>query len=74
MGVGFRYRTRDRQRAELDYYLPVPVDLFRPYFTGLDGSGNGYAFYKSPQEQRREERETERTCEEAVGENGEDAS
>jgi len=55
--------------------LPVPVDLFRPYLTGLDGSGNGYASSK-PQEQRREEKEAEQTYEEAVGEkpDGEDAS
>ncbi len=56
--------------------LPVPVDLFRPYLSGPDGSGNGYASSKSPQERRREEKEAERTYEEAVGEkpDGKDAS
>ncbi len=48
--------------------LPVPVDLFRPYLSGPDSSGDGYASFKSPQEQRREENEAERTYEEAVGE------
>ncbi len=56
--------------------LPVPVDLFRPYLFGPDSSGDGYASSKSPQEQRREENEAERTYEVAVGENpdGGDAS
>jgi regulator of protease activity HflC (stomatin/prohibitin superfamily) len=48
--------------------LPVPVDLFRPYLSGPDSSGDGYASSKPPQEQRREENEAERAYEEAVGE------
>ncbi len=47
--------------------LPVPVDLFSPYLSGPDGSGDRYAS-KPPQEQRREEEEAERAYEEAVGE------
>ncbi len=47
--------------------LPVPIDLFKPYLAGQDGSGNGYA-QMSPEERRREEKEAERTYEEAAGE------
>jgi hypothetical protein len=47
--------------------LPVPVDLFRPYLTGQDGTGDGHA-QAPPEERRREEKEPELTYEEAVGE------
>ena len=46
--------------------LPVPIDLFRPYLAGQDGSGDGYA-QAPPGERRREEKEAELTYEEAVG-------
>ncbi len=45
--------------------IPVPMDLFRPYLQGPNGSGDGYS-QKSPQERRREEEEAERRYEEAV--------
>src|SRR5215211_1264264 len=45
--------------------LPVPIDLFRPYLGGSDGSGEGHA--RQPQVRRNEEREAERRYEEAVG-------
>jgi regulator of protease activity HflC (stomatin/prohibitin superfamily) len=44
--------------------LPVPIDLFRPYLGGSNGSDGSY---EQPQERRREEREAERRYEEAVG-------
>jgi regulator of protease activity HflC (stomatin/prohibitin superfamily) len=47
--------------------LPIPIDLLRPYLDMADGSGDGYAQKKSPQEQRKEEEEAERMYEEAVG-------
>jgi regulator of protease activity HflC (stomatin/prohibitin superfamily) len=53
--------------------LPIPLDLFRPYLSGPDGSGNGYA-QKSPRERREEEVEAERLYEEAVGEVPREAS
>ena len=45
--------------------LPVPIDLFRPYLGGSNGSGDGHA--RQPQTRRREEEEAERLYEEAVG-------
>ena len=45
--------------------LPVPIDLFRPYLGGSNGSGDGHA--RQPQVRRNEEREAERRYEEAVG-------
>jgi regulator of protease activity HflC (stomatin/prohibitin superfamily) len=45
--------------------LPVPIDLFRPYLGGSNGSGDGHA--RQPQARRREEEEAERLYEEAVG-------
>jgi regulator of protease activity HflC (stomatin/prohibitin superfamily) len=55
--------------------LPVPMDLFRPYLSEANGSGDGYS--RQPQREqatRRREREeagqeAERLYEEAVGEN-----
>jgi hypothetical protein len=47
--------------------FPIPIDLFRPYFSGPDGSSGHYAS-KPPQERRGEEKETERAYEEAVDE------
>jgi hypothetical protein len=44
--------------------LPVPIDLFRPYLGGSNGSDGSYG---QPQERRREEREAEHRYEEAVG-------
>ena len=44
--------------------LPVPIDLFRPYLGGSNGSDGSYG---KPQERRRQEREAERRYEEAVG-------
>jgi regulator of protease activity HflC (stomatin/prohibitin superfamily) len=50
--------------------LPVPMDLFRPYLSEANGSGDGYS--RQPQREqatrRREEEEAERLYEEAVGE------
>jgi hypothetical protein len=46
--------------------LPIPIDLLRPYLSGPDGSGDGYA-QKSVQDRREEELEAERLYEEAVG-------
>jgi len=45
--------------------LPVPIDLFRPYLGGSNGSGDGHA--RQQQVRRNEEREAERRYEEAVG-------
>jgi regulator of protease activity HflC (stomatin/prohibitin superfamily) len=44
--------------------LPVPMDLFRPYLGGANGSDGSY---RPPQVERQEEREAERRYEEAVG-------
>jgi len=44
--------------------LPVPMDLFRPYLGGSNGSDGSY---EQPHTRRREEREAERRYEEAVG-------
>ena len=46
--------------------LPVPIDLFRPYLTEANGSGDGQA-RQARARQRREEEEAERLYEEAVG-------
>jgi regulator of protease activity HflC (stomatin/prohibitin superfamily) len=54
--------------------LPIPIDLFKPYLSGSDGSGDGYA-QKSPRERREEEEvEAERLYEEAVGDVPREAS
>ena len=53
--------------------LPIPIDLLRPYLSGPDGSGDGYA-QKSVQDRREEELEAERLYEEAVGEVPREAS
>jgi regulator of protease activity HflC (stomatin/prohibitin superfamily) len=47
--------------------LPVPIDLFRPYLSGSNGSGEGHA-QQARAVRRREEEEAERLYEEAVGE------
>ncbi len=47
--------------------LPIPIDLLRPYLSGPDGSGDGYA-QKSQRDRREAEEEVERLYEEAVGE------
>jgi regulator of protease activity HflC (stomatin/prohibitin superfamily) len=48
--------------------LPVPIDLFRPYLGGSNGSGDGQARQARAARQRsREEEEAERLYEEAVG-------
>src|SRR5918992_3717548 len=48
--------------------LPVPIDLFRPYLEGSNGSGAGQARQARAARQRsREEEEAERLYEEAVG-------
>ena len=47
--------------------LPVPIDLFRPYLQGPNGSGDGYAQMPA-EERRREEKEAERTYEKVAGE------
>jgi regulator of protease activity HflC (stomatin/prohibitin superfamily) len=48
--------------------LPVPIDLFRPYLGGSNGSGDGQAHQARAARQRsREEEEAERLYEEAVG-------
>src|SRR5215208_5308668 len=44
--------------------LPVPIDLFRPYLGGPNGSDGSS---RQPQTRREEEREAERRYEEAVG-------
>ncbi len=48
--------------------LPVPIDLFRPYLAAQDGTGDGYAQMPPEERRREEEKEGERTYEEAVGE------
>ncbi len=49
--------------------LPVPIDLFKPFLNGLNGSSDGYAASNRPKEPRREEeKEAEKIYEEAVGE------
>jgi regulator of protease activity HflC (stomatin/prohibitin superfamily) len=53
--------------------LPIPIDLLRPYLSGPDGSGDGYA-QKSVQDRREEELEAERLYEEAVGDVPREAS
>ena len=45
--------------------IPIPMDLFRPYLQGPNGSSDGYS-QKSEQERRREEEEAERRYQEAV--------
>src|SRR5215210_6527771 len=47
--------------------LPVPIDLFRPYLEGSNGSGDGQA-RQARAARLREEEEAERLYEEAVGE------
>ncbi len=47
--------------------VPIPMDLFRPYLQGPDGSGDHHA-QQSRAERHREEEEAERLYEEAVGE------
>ncbi len=47
--------------------IPVPIDLFGPYLSGSDGSGNGYA-RSQPTVRRREGEEAERRYEGHVGE------
>jgi regulator of protease activity HflC (stomatin/prohibitin superfamily) len=49
--------------------LPIPLDLFRPYLSGPDGSGDGHgvSVQKSEEERRSEEEEAERRYEETVG-------
>jgi regulator of protease activity HflC (stomatin/prohibitin superfamily) len=46
--------------------LPVPIDFFEPYLGEADGSGDGHAWRRPPDERGRQEREAERTHEEAV--------
>src|SRR5215213_9569033 len=46
--------------------LPVPIDLFRPYLEGSNGSGDGQA-RQARATRLREEEEAERLYEEAVG-------
>jgi len=46
--------------------LPVPIDLFRPYLEGSNGSGDGQA-RQARAARLREEEEAERLYEEAVG-------
>jgi regulator of protease activity HflC (stomatin/prohibitin superfamily) len=50
--------------------LPIPLDLFKPYLSGPDGSGDGYgaSAQRSEEERRREEREAQRRYEETIGE------
>jgi hypothetical protein len=50
--------------------LPIPLDLFRPYLSGPDGSGDGYgaSAKKGEEERRREEREAQRRYEQTIGE------
>jgi regulator of protease activity HflC (stomatin/prohibitin superfamily) len=52
--------------------LPIPIDLFKPYLSGPDGSGDGYA-QKSPRDRRAEE-EAGPLYEEAVGDAPREAS
>jgi regulator of protease activity HflC (stomatin/prohibitin superfamily) len=47
--------------------LPVPIDLFRPYLGGSNGSGDGQARQARAARRSREEEEAERLYEEAVG-------
>ncbi len=47
--------------------FPVPIDLFKPYLAGQDGTADGYA-HRPLEERRRGEGEAKRTYEEAVGE------
>ncbi len=47
--------------------LPVPIDLFRPYLGGSNGSGDGHAQQARAARLRGEEEEAERLYEEAVG-------
>ncbi len=47
--------------------FPVPIDLFRPYLAGQDGTADGYT-HRPLEERRRGEGEAKRTYEEAVGE------
>jgi hypothetical protein len=47
--------------------LPVPIDLFRPYLGGSNGSGDGQAGQARATRLREEEEEAERLYEEAVG-------
>ena len=49
--------------------LPIPLDLFRPYLSGPDGSGGDPGEYeaRAPRERLEEEEEAERPYEEAVG-------
>src|ERR687897_2182378 len=47
--------------------LPVPIDLFRPYLEGSNGSGDGQA-RQARAARLREEEEAERLYKEAVGE------
>jgi regulator of protease activity HflC (stomatin/prohibitin superfamily) len=48
--------------------LPVPIDLFRPYLGGSNGSGDGQARQaQAARRSSREEEEAERLYEEAVG-------
>lgn len=48
--------------------VPVPMDLFRPFLGGADGSADGHAPRRAPEARRREGEEAERLYEEAVGE------
>ena len=47
--------------------IPVPIDLFGPYLSGSDGSGNGYA-RSQPTVRRGEKEQAERRYEGPVGE------
>ena len=47
--------------------LPVPIDLLRPYLGGSYGSGDGQARQAQAARRSREEEETERLYEKAVG-------
>jgi predicted ATP-grasp superfamily ATP-dependent carboligase len=48
--------------------LPVPIDLFRPYLGGSNGSGEGQArLAQAARRSSREKEEAERLYEEAVG-------
>jgi regulator of protease activity HflC (stomatin/prohibitin superfamily) len=46
--------------------LPVPIDLFKPFMEGMNGSSDGYAQQKSSSERKREA-DPEKIYEEAVG-------
>ncbi|WP_407691059.1 slipin family protein [Rubrobacter marinus] len=52
--------------------IPVPMDLFRPYLQGGNGSNDGYARQQAAAARRMEEDEAERLYEEAVGERPEE--